>query len=623
MEASDKERLEIYKDLKQAIDSDASYQDIEKLVEKLHEFSNKEDKDMGKQILKIAKIRAGESGDILKDLKKDKDNKFLYVYALHSLGKQSEARSSFEDLGLDQNDYYTGLLFAQILYKLDEKAKSSEIYEGILDSGSDKLTHDMSEILTNILAAYSNTDLYNKITQIDQKLTGEVTSEYVFNSAVVHASIDGQEKVAAKKLKESYDIAKGSGEADSNKFPVMSSFIASKLLSKASNKKEYEWGSLKIDESDAKSFKNIDNEVAYLNNIACIKMHLGLKEANTSLSNKISNALKSGDINHHQKETFFFNLLNLSLKNNKTSEVKKLINEVGQLSANFDDDFVKRLQIAKLLLEKKHSEALEVIGTPSTVFEAISKAQVQVSSGNFKDAIMDLISYCDQHNVTNSRLLSFLLKAKIDNKINDDKHDIIELAIRNESTLPKDLLIMIGNILIEDQNYLKALEVFEVVKDHTDDLRVKAGYLSALAEKDVKLASEYLQTLNFTLPDLETEEDFHELLEEPLSNKPSTKKRAKKEEDKIEETAKGGKIFIPKAKKTSKIKYPKHYDPENPGPIPDPERWIPKWQRSKGKKKMKMRGPQGDVRNIGVINKKNASTANIEVGTATGGRRKK
>ena len=48
------------------------------------------------------------------------------------------------------------------------------------------------------------------------------------------------------------------------------------------------------------------------------------------------------------------------------------------------------------------------------------------------------------------------------------------------------------------------------------------------------------------------------------------------------------------------IKYPKSYDPENPGLIPDPERWLPKWQRSKYKKYAKkkgkyLKGAQGDA----------------------------
>jgi signal recognition particle subunit SRP72 len=46
-----------------------------------------------------------------------------------------------------------------------------------------------------------------------------------------------------------------------------------------------------------------------------------------------------------------------------------------------------------------------------------------------------------------------------------------------------------------------------------------------------------------------------------------------------------------------RVRYPKGFDPENPGPPPDPERWLPKHQRSKYRKKGKgkglLRGPQG------------------------------
>lgn len=64
-------------------------------------------------------------------------------------------------------------------------------------------------------------------------------------------------------------------------------------------------------------------------------------------------------------------------------------------------------------------------------------------------------------------------------------------------------------------------------------------------------------------------------------------------EDKIEENKKEEEA----KKKKKKIHYPKGYDPENPGPLPDPERWLPKWQRSKYRKKhggaSLLRGPQG------------------------------
>lgn len=86
-----------------------------------------------------------------------------------------------------------------------------------------------------------------------------------------------------------------------------------------------------------------------------------------------------------------------------------------------------------------------------------------------------------------------------------------------------------------------------------------------------------------------TEEDcLQKLIDNAMPEK--TKERKTKNVQ-AEEMMGGAAVFIPK-KRNRKIKYPKSYDPENPGPEPDPERWLPKWQRSKFKKMAKKRGIQ-------------------------------
>ena len=77
------------------------------------------------------------------------------------------------------------------------------------------------------------------------------------------------------------------------------------------------------------------------------------------------------------------------------------------------------------------------------------------------------------------------------------------------------------------------------------------------------------------------------------------KKKEKKTKNVVQETKGGAEIFIPK-KRNRKIRYPKNFDPKNPGPEPDPERWLPKWQRSRFKKYAKkkglyLKGAQGDA----------------------------
>lgn len=46
-----------------------------------------------------------------------------------------------------------------------------------------------------------------------------------------------------------------------------------------------------------------------------------------------------------------------------------------------------------------------------------------------------------------------------------------------------------------------------------------------------------------------------------------------------------------KKKRNRKVRYPKNFDPANPGALPDPERWLPAWQRTRDKngKKIKKR----------------------------------
>jgi hypothetical protein len=66
------------------------------------------------------------------------------------------------------------------------------------------------------------------------------------------------------------------------------------------------------------------------------------------------------------------------------------------------------------------------------------------------------------------------------------------------------------------------------------------------------------------------------------------------------ETKGGAEIFIPKKRSKKTVRYPKDFDPNVPNPPVDPERWLPKWQRSRFKKLAKkkgiyIKGAQGDA----------------------------
>lgn len=78
-----------------------------------------------------------------------------------------------------------------------------------------------------------------------------------------------------------------------------------------------------------------------------------------------------------------------------------------------------------------------------------------------------------------------------------------------------------------------------------------------------------------------------------------------------------------KKKRKRKPRYPKGFDPANPGPPPDPERWLPKRERSsyrpkrKDKRAAQIRGSQGAVSkesNANAVNAKSSQASNSSKG---------
>lgn len=130
-----------------------------------------------------------------------------------------------------------------------------------------------------------------------------------------------------------------------------------------------------------------------------------------------------------------------------------------------------------------------------------------------------------------------------------------------------------------------------------NDKNVQSKWLNVLVEVDFKEALKVQQKLSApVLSSLTDNDDYlNKLIEAGLPEK----KKETKTKNVVTETKGGAEIFIPKKKKR-KIRYPKNFDPKNPGPEPDAERWLPKWQRSRYKKYAKkkglyLKGAQGDA----------------------------
>ena len=125
-----------------------------------------------------------------------------------------------------------------------------------------------------------------------------------------------------------------------------------------------------------------------------------------------------------------------------------------------------------------------------------------------------------------------------------------------------------------------------------------------------------------------TEEDcLQKLIEAAMPEK--NKETKQSGEGSVAQQIGGAEVFIPKKRVKSKVRYPKDFDPSNPGPMPDPERWLPKWQRSRFKKYAKkkginLKGAQGDAMIDTDVTSGNQSktSTNIEVSQSSNKRRR-
>lgn len=193
----------------------------------------------------------------------------------------------------------------------------------------------------------------------------------------------------------------------------------------------------------------------------------------------------------------------------------------------------------------------------------------------------------------------------------------------NPDTADEDTLAAILRIASRVAQHLQdsefAAEVFQLYLEKIDgsDVEALCGLVRSLARTDVDRAEQYAQRLQVPSYDHLDAEEL-ELVAIPKMAALSKAKGALEKDDakKNEEKEKF------KRKRKRKPRYPKNFDPENPGPRPDPERWLPKRERAEFKKRMRkrdkalLRGPQGAmVVDDQAFRKQGPSTAQVEVAT--------
>ena len=261
----------------------------------------------------------------------------------------------------------------------------------------------------------------------------------------------------------------------------------------------------------------------------------------------------------------------------------KRFDDALSLAENARKDTYAIFLRAQILIAQSNSDVI------NTVIEQSKKA-FELLLENVTD---ELLAYDDY--------LVFLLKQVNHYKVGRD--DLVQGLISKllKVKKPEDskqLLLALADILAASQPKESLLILQGLFKSHSSDRLVQGRLLQTLVDSgNLSEALKLQQKLPKYQAPAEDEEDYVQRL---IDDGMPEKRKEKKSKDVVQETKGGAEIFMPTKKRKRNIKYPKNFDPKNPGQEPDPERWLPKWQRSRFKKFAKKRGiylkgAQGDA----------------------------
>ncbi|KAM7267671.1 hypothetical protein ACFE04_009837 [Oxalis oulophora] len=315
---------------------------------------------------------------------------------------------------------------------------------------------------------------------------------------------------------------------------------------------------------------------------------------------RLSNVLELR-LSPKHKEAIYSNRVLLLLHANKLDQARELVTALPDL---FPDSVMPvLLQVALLTRENKAAKAEELLGQYADKFPAKSKvvllarAQVAAAAGHHNVAADSLSKIPDIQYMPATIATIVALKERAGD-INGAAA-VLDSAVKwwlNAMTEDNKL-----NLIMQEAASFKlrhgksedASRLFEeLVKSH-GSLEALVGLVTTIADVDVDKAELYEKQLK-PLPGLKGI-DVNSLEKTSGAKHVEGSFLVPEASDEVKNKEKT------KKKRKRKPKYPKGFDPANPGPAPDPERWLPKRERSsyrpkrKDKRTAQVRGAQGSV----------------------------
>ncbi|KAL5710744.1 hypothetical protein ACHQM5_021270 [Ranunculus cassubicifolius] len=363
--------------------------------------------------------------------------------------------------------------------------------------------------------------------------------------------------------------------------------------------------------------KNIADDVSLavaINNLIALK---GPKDASDGLR-KIDKVIEKSKDSHgfhlardldaklssRKKEAIYLNRVLLLLHASKTDQARELVSALSNMFPGSVKPIL--LQAAVFVRENKSGKAEEILGQFADKFPEKSKpillarATIAAAAGHHQIASDSLLRVPEIQHMPATVATIVTLKERVGDI--EGASAVFDSAISYWSNaMSEDNHKKLGVIMSEAAAFKlkhgfveEAAKLYENLYTNTVSAEALVGLVTTSAQVDIEKAESYAKKLK-SLPGLEKVDV--DSLEKTSGAKYVVDVRSNTVEAYDESTKKT------KSKKTRKRKprYPKGFDPANPGPLPDAERWMPRRERStyrpkrNDKRAAQVKGSQGAV----------------------------
>ena len=536
----------------------------------------------------IALINLGKSEDavsFIKEKKFENDFNLEYAYALYDTKKFKE---SIEIISQGEKNEVKLILLAQNYYKLSEYDKAYEIYKTMIEEKIKKEEiENESDLFTNFLACFTMVE--NKTDQeFFDGLKKYLSSwESYYNYCINYIrkkDIENSFKIM-KRVKQEYP--KLEDEFNELKDLVLNLYNIQNMfegfdLNKCSiiNKKF---------ETFFKNYEKNQKDKDYIKLMPYFYVNfLNYKkdrDSTNEIIKKLDGFLKNKELNLSKEEEKIIikNKINFLIRANKLKEAEELLKEIKDDKEYniyyglilYKNEKEKEKGIKKVKEEIKTDNPKDDLFILQLMLTSLTSKSIEEFHKNVMDYIKKYKQYC-----LNEYFISFFIglynAKKSQNcliEFIDEFSNMEELSknIKDKNIL-RNIILLIGEAFNKSNKYEKSLKIYEyyINNINKEDKEIKYLMIQSLAHIDIDKADVIRRQIDETEIDL-SNENINNLLNELFVKVKKGEKQEKK-----------------KKKRKKKIRYPKNFDPKHPGPMPDPERWLPKMQKKKYKAKNRL-----------------------------------